>query len=142
MIRAGQIASGSLLACAVAVVIAACGSDTPTTPTTVDPIPTTESFSSTVQRNGATTRSFSTSAQGVITVRLTSLTVDAISMGLGLGLSDAATGKCLATYTVTTSLYTGRAISVTADAGTYCIIVYDVGELGNQTNFTVSVTHF
>lgn len=140
MTGAGRVASAWLLAGVVS--LAGCGSDTPTTPTNPEPLTTTESFSSTVQRNGSTTRSFSTSAQGVITVRLTSLSVDSISMGLGLGLSDAATGRCLPTYTVTTSLYTGRAISVNADAGSYCIIVYDIGELGNLTSFTVSVTHF
>ena len=127
---------------AIALAASACGSETPTTPSESAATPTTQTFSSSVQRNGATSRSFTTDEQGAITVTLTSLGVDGLSMGLGLGLSDSATGQCLLTYSVVTSTYAGRAISVKADAGQYCVVVYDVGEVSNVTSFEVTVTHF
>jgi hypothetical protein len=127
--------------CALAIVAVACDSDTPTTPTT-EPTEVTETFTSIVQRNGTTTRSFSTEAQGLITVTLTSLGQDAAQVGLGLGLSDTVTGQCLPTFSVITSTYLGRAISVKADPGQYCIVVSDVGELTNQSSFAVDVRHF
>jgi hypothetical protein len=124
----------------LALTVVGCGSDTPTTPS--DPTATTETFSSLVQKNGTTTRSFTTTAQGTITVTLTSLGQEAAFVGLGVGLSDAVTGQCTPTFSVVTSVYAGRALSVKADIGHYCILVSDIGELTNQANFTVSVTHF
>jgi hypothetical protein len=129
-----------LLFLVLALTAVGCGSETPTTPS--DPKATTESFSSIVQKNGTTTRSFTTTEQGIMTVTLTSLSQEAASVQLGVGLSDVATGQCTPTFSVVTSVYAGRALSVKADIGHYCILVSDIGELTNQANFSVGVTHF
>jgi hypothetical protein len=119
---------------------AACGSDTPTSPSD-DATPITETFSSIVQPKGATSRSFTTSASGAITLSLTALGHDTAAVGLALGLADATSGQCSPTYAVVTTQYSARQLSATADAGRYCFVVYDVGELTGQTTFTVTVVH-
>jgi hypothetical protein len=132
-------AHGRLLAIGFAALLVACGSDTPTSPSTTDPV--TETFSSIVQPKGSTSRSFTTTASGTITVTLTSLGQDTAAIRLALGLADAASGDCAPTYSVITTQYSGRQLSQTADAGQYCILVTDIGELTGQTTFTVTVVH-
>ena len=129
-------------ALALTLAAAACDSDTPTSPTEATPTATTETFTGTVQRRGATSRSFRTSAEGVITASLASLGQDGAQVSLALGLSDQTTGQCLPTYSVVTSVFAGRAISVKADAGQYCFMVTDIGEITNVASFEVTVTHF
>ena len=122
----------------------ACG-DTPAEPTSSEPeTPTavTESFSNSVQKGGATSRSFVTTESGMITIVLTSLSQDTAFVGLALGLSDELTGVCTRTYAIVTQLYSARALSATADKGRYCVVVYDVGDFTDAVTFTVSVTHF
>ena len=63
-------------ALALTLATAACDSDTPTNPTEATPTATTETFTGNVQRRGATSRSFRTSAEGVITASLASLGQD------------------------------------------------------------------
>jgi hypothetical protein len=127
------------LAIGVAALLAACGSDTPTSPSTTDPV--TETFSSIVQPKGSTSRSFTVAVSGTITVTLTSLGQDTAAVRLALGLADTPSGDCAPTYSVVTTQYSGRQLSQTADAGRYCIIVTDIGELTGQTTFTVTVVH-
>ena len=122
----------------------ACG-DTPAEPTSSEPeTPTavTETFSSTVLKGGATSRSFVTTESGMITIVLTSLSQDTAFAGLALGLRDELTGVCTRTYAIVTQLYAARALSATADKGRYCVVVYDVGDFTDAVTFTVSVTHF
>ena len=119
--------------------------DTPAEPTSSEPeTPTavTESFSNSVQKGGATSRSFVTTESGMITIVLTSLSQDTAFVGLALGLSDELTGMCTRTYAIVTQLYSARALSATADKGRYCVVVYDVGDFTGSVTFTVSVTHF
>jgi hypothetical protein len=115
--------------------------DTPTSPTDPEPTLVTETFSSIVQNKGATSRSFTTTDTGPISVSLTSLSKDGAAVGLALGLADGADGQCAPTFFVVTTVYSGRQLSTTADPGRYCFVVYDVGELTGQTNFTVTVVH-
>jgi hypothetical protein len=129
----------ALVATALTVGSAACGSDTPTRPSDTT-TPVTETFSSIVPWKGATSRSFTTAATGTVTLSLTSLGQDA-AVGLALGLADGANGQCAPTYWVVTTAYAGRQISANADAGRYCFLVYDVGELTGQVSFTVTVVH-
>jgi hypothetical protein len=131
-------AHGRLLAIGFAALVGACGSDTPTSPSATDPV--TETFSSIVQPKGSTSRSFATTASGTITVTLTSLGQDTAAVRLALGLADAS-GDCAPTFSVVTTQYSGRQLSQTADAGQYCVIVTDIGELTGQTTFTVTVVH-
>src|SRR5690349_19928982 len=63
--------------------LAACGNDTttPTTPTTV-----TETFSGTVNQNGAVTHTFTTTTSGTVTATLTTLGPDStFVMGMSIG---------------------------------------------------------
>jgi len=129
-----------LIAAAVTAGTTGCGSETPTSPSDTT-TPVTETFSSIVPWKGATSRSFTTSAKGTVTVTLTSLGQDAAAVGLALGLADGANSQCAPTYSVVTTVYAGRQLAATADAGRYCILVSDIGELTNQASFTVTVVH-
>ncbi len=121
---------------------AACGDSTPTSATTTTPVLTTETYSSTVRHGGATSRSITTSAAGSITVSLTAFGAEEARVGMALGLLDEATGICARTYASVTRLYTGQALSATADAGRYCVTVFDVGDLTAPSSFSVSITYY
>jgi hypothetical protein len=126
--------------------VVGCGSDTPTEPsttTTTTATAVTETITSAVQRRGATLRSFTTSTEGNVTVSLTSLGQEGAAVRLGLGLSDEVSGDCSLAYTVVTTAYSGRQLAATADAGRYCVGVYDIGELtAFSTGFTITVVHY
>ena len=128
-----------LIAATLTIGTLGCGSETPTTPSDTT-TPVTETFSSIVPWKGATSRSFTTSATGTITLSLTSLGQDA-AIGLALGLADGANGQCAPTYSVVTTAFAGRQLAANADAGRYCFLVYDIGELTGQVSFTVTVVH-
>ncbi len=127
----------------LAVLCAACGGSTPTSATTTTvPTLTTETYSSTVRQNGATSRSITTSAAGPITVSLTAFGTEEARIGMAIGLLDEATGVCARTYAGVTRLYSGQALSAAADAGRYCVTVFDVGDLTAPASFSVAITYY
>src|SRR5258708_6142499 len=65
-----------LAAVALAFGAAACGSDTPTTPTTTTPVTVTDTFAGTLTANGAASYTFTTAASGTVTATLATLSPD------------------------------------------------------------------
>lgn len=127
---------------------AACGgSSTTTSPSTTAPAAsvTTEVFTGTVPVGGSDVHNFSIAlSNGQINVILTAAGPPAtISMGLGVG-SPSTDGSC--------TLFSGAAIitpagalaqlSGTAQAGAYCVGVYDVGNQTADVTYSVTVTHY
>jgi hypothetical protein len=119
--------------------IAACGDDTntPTTPSNTSSA-MSETWSSTVAPGGQSTRSFTVNASGTINV---TVTVAGAAVGVGVGLPRLTGGGCRLGITVNTSAGTTPQISTAADAGQYCVQVYDLGTLSDPVGFALKIDH-
>jgi hypothetical protein len=133
--RAATLA-GTLLIAALA---AGCGSDstTPTTPSA--PGTMSETWSGVVAPDGQTSRSFTVNQSGAITVTLTSA---GTTFGLGVGLPRVTGGGCRLAVAVNASSSTTPQISTQAEAGQYCVEVYDLGTItGDPVGFALKIDH-
>ena len=132
-VRGGVFAS-LLVAAGIA---SGCGSATPTTPTTATRTsPVTESWTGVLGPGGTSSHTFITAQSGTITVTLTSSDVP---LGLGIGVPRSVNGGCrLATSQVDAA---GLVVSALADAGSYCVEVFDDGSVGKQAAFAVQIVY-
>jgi hypothetical protein len=121
-----------------ALVFAACGSDsTPTAPTNTSST-VTENWSSVLAPAGASTRSFTVRAAGAIVVTLTGA---GTTVGLGVGLPRTSGGGCRLGVAVNAEPGTTPQISTQADAGQYCVQVYDLGTVTDPMGFALKIEH-
>ncbi len=111
--------------------------DTPTSPTTT---PDPSLFTSQVVRGGSATRAFSLTTAGTIQVTLSELT-PSVMVGLGVGIPRPDGGACNLSRSVETMAGSGPHLSVAADPGTYCVKIYDVGQIEDSATFSLNVTH-
>ena len=130
-------AASAVLAVAACMLLTNCGSSTPTTPSTTA-TSTSETWSSTVAPGGQSSRSFTVNAAGTITVTLTAA---GDTLGLGVGLPRVTGGGCRLAVTVNASPGSTPQISTSADAGQYCVQVYDLGTLTDPVGFAVKIDH-
>lgn len=127
-----------------AVVLGAWGCDdanTPITPTNpTNPTIVTETFTGTVNPNGAVTHSFSTEFAGTLTATLVAVTPDsATRIGLALGEWN---GLACAIKIANDNAQQGISITGTASAlGAFCVRIYDIGALTSNINYEVRVSH-
>ena len=137
--------SGQSVAIALAIVAAVTGggcnllSDltSPSSPTT--PAASTETFSGTVAVQGTSRSTFTTTQAGTVNVTLATMS-PGVAMGLGIGTPN---GTTACTLTSSTSALAGSTpqLTVTEQPGSYCVSVYDVGNLTGNATFTVTVAH-
>ena len=127
----------SAIALSAAMMFAGCGSDnTPTTPS--NPSATmTENWSGVVAPGGASTRSFTLNSAGTIVVTMTA----GPTVGLGVGLPRTTGGGCRLGVSVNASPGTTPQINTQADAGQYCVQVYDLGTLTDPVGFALKIEH-
>jgi hypothetical protein len=107
-------------------------------PTTVGSAGTT-TFASNVYPTGISTRTFAASANGQITVRMDQL-APSVPVGLALGVPGGGS-DCSRFMAVTTQPGVVPELSAPADAGTYCVQVYDTGQVTTRTQFDVQIAH-
>lgn len=123
------------------------GGSTTTSPSTTAPAAavTTDIFTGTVPVGGSDIHNFTvTLSNGQINVILTAAgPPSTIFMGLGVG-TPAADGSCslFAGAAVTTQAGALAQISGTAQAGTYCVGLYDVGNQTADITYSVTITHY
>lgn len=139
--EAGRVrAIGRLaLAAGAALIMIACGNDnaTPTTPTT--PVQITETFTGSVNQNGAVTHSFSSTTSGTLTATLSVLGPDSTQV-IGMSLGTFSGNVC------TTVLSNDRATQGTvisggvSSLGSLCVRAYDVGTISAAEPFTYEIT--
>ncbi len=131
-----------LLVFLLAVSSGACGeSATTTSPsTTTSASPATFTFASLIGPRRSAARTFTTSVAGTITVTLSSLGDPDKVIGLGVGVS-AGTAPCSLATSVLTGPASTAQIAVSADAGSYCVQVWDPGVLTRETPFELTVVH-
>jgi hypothetical protein len=133
----GSRLPASVIALSAAMMLAACGGDdTPTTPSSPSG-PMTENWSSVVAPGGASTRSFIVNSAGTIVVTLTA----GPTVGLGVGLPRTNGGGCRLGVSVNASPGTTPQINTQADAGQYCVQVYDLGTLADPVGFALKIEH-
>lgn len=100
---------------------------------------TTDTFNGTLAATGFDSHSFVVNNSGEVDATLTSLTPQTtITVGFGLG-QPGATGCSLFSYTE--SARVGSVLSGTISPGSYCVTVYDVGNVSAAENYTVTVAH-
>lgn len=124
----------------LSLVLVSCGNDTPTTPTNPSaPTTVTETFSGTVNQNGAVTHTFTTTTSGTVTATLTTLGPDStFVIGMSLGTWNGATCQIVLANDQSTQ---GTVITGGVSAlGSLCVRAYDVGNITAATPFTYQIT--
>jgi hypothetical protein len=131
---------------ALAFVAAACGDETPTSPSSATTTSTsTVTFAGTLSVGGARFYSFTNLESGSVTALLASVAgVDtrmplAVPLEIGIGI-PAGTG-CATSLTQLMSPALISQMTVTLAAGTFCLRVADAGELRVPVSFAVRFTH-
>ena len=99
-------------------------------------------FNGSVARESVSSHSFTVEREGAVEVKLTALRLglqQGKEIGLGLGTPTPA-GNCALVEAVDSTRVSGE-ISGTLHKGTYCVAVYDAGDVSTQpVDYTVSVT--
>lgn len=113
--------------------------ENPTTPTT--PTMTTETFTGTINTNGAATHQFAVGARGTVTATLTEVTPDpTVKVGFALGTWNGNTCQIVLTRD---DAVQGQVIEGTASGtGTLCVRIHDPnGTLTAPLTYKLSVEH-
>ncbi|MGB2712643.1 MAG: hypothetical protein WBC51_00580 [Vicinamibacterales bacterium] len=130
----------AMLVAVLAVGVAACDDETPTSPNNPrDPV--TETFTGQVTPNGAKTHTFSTASSGTVTATLKEVAPDsALVIGFNLGNWDGSSCQLVFSNTQATK---GAVLSGTVSGiGNLCVIVNDVGNITDApASYTVEVVH-
>ena len=115
--------------------------DSTTTPTPTTPTPTvTETFAGSLNVNGAVTFSFSTTAAGIVTASLRTVTPDStIQLSLALGTWNGV--NCQVVLTNDRASVGGSITGNVGGAGSLCVRIADVGQVTQPTGFEIVVVH-
>jgi hypothetical protein len=131
--------------------LASCGGESATSPTTTatttTPALVTETFSGSIGQNGTAVHSFTVTTSGyTLLAGYSSLAPSTVTaLGIGLGSWDATNGSCGLNLTQNDSARSGStAISGSANAGAYCLRVYDGANIGPglTASYSVQVQHY
>ena len=119
----------------------ACGDDAaPTAPTPTTPVTVTETFSGSINRNGAATHTFLAQGSGTVTVALTTLSPEGTeAIGLSLGTWNGT--ACQLVIANTAAAQGAIVIGVASSAGNLCIFVQDVGKVAVAASYEITVVH-
>jgi hypothetical protein len=111
------------------------------TPPSSTAAPVTETFASFLASGGSSTHRFPISQGGTISITLTSVTPSSI-VGLGIGIPGSTSSNCEFSSSLNTTSGSTPQLTVTADAGTYCVQLYDPGGLNSPgVSFSATITH-
>jgi|SRR5690349_6213564 hypothetical protein len=120
---------------------AGCGDDPVTAPTQEAPTPVTETFSGTVNVNGAFTHPFTVARAGQVTAQLTAMAPDdTVTLGLALGTWNGL--SCQIVITSDMAQLSTTILGTATTSGALCVRVFDVGGLTTTTTYDVKVDHF
>ena len=124
----------SVMGMLLMVAIAGC-SDSLTEPTM------SESFAGTLAAGGTVGHEFTVIEPGDVLVTYESLAGSTATFGGGVGTPDG-TGACVL-QAVSESVTEGLALAAVAEtAGTYCVVLYDLGALTAAIEYSLTVAHF
>lgn len=131
---------------------AACGDDTPTTPSSTTPSRATERFDDVIDVRASRFFAFSVGSNGNTSINLASLSpinrtgvlMTTMELGWGKTLKDEAgtvIGCTLAKVMQTTPALTAQMNDTLTPASDYCANIADIGELREPANFSIRITH-
>jgi hypothetical protein len=125
---------------ALAVLLPACGKDNPTSSDgSSNATRTTDTFTGTLTSRSATWHTFTVVASGTVDATLTTIEpVSTLTVGLGIGTTP--TNGC-SVQAWNNAATTGTVVTGSIIAGTFCVTVYDVGNVTEDVTYTVTVTH-
>jgi hypothetical protein len=129
------------LAFVLGISLAAAGCADPVAPATPTPAPptVTDTFTGTLLILGSNTHQFTIQQIGAIKVTLTGVTPGA-SVGIGVGTPSGS--NCVLLQNLTAVASPNTQISGTATVvGTFCVSVFDVGNLVESVDYTITVLH-
>jgi hypothetical protein len=127
-----------------------CGGSSSTAPTTTPtPAPEikTEAFSGKLSPTGSAYHQFSVAATGALVATLTSLSPQTtITIGFGIGqpmvnATTSTTSCSLISGAYTESAKVGQSLSGTIAPGSFCVALYDVGNLASANDYVITVSH-
>ena len=107
-----------------------------TTPTTN----ATETFAGSLAVQGTSRFTFTVTATGTVTATLATLSPN-VAVGMGIGTPSGTTGCTLTSSNSSALAGSTPQITVSQPAGSYCVSVYDVGNLTAAAAFSVIVVH-
>jgi hypothetical protein len=108
-------------------------------PASSTPTNSTETFSSNLPPGGSASRTFTVNSAGTVTATLTSFGAS-VDVGFAVGIANVSSHLCTVTAVVTGQ--TGTVISQPADPSTYCVKLFDIGNLtSNTTSFVITIVH-
>jgi hypothetical protein len=113
-------------------------SSTPTSPSATSPV--TETFSGQLSVGGTASRSFTSATSGTATLTLTQIGPPAdVTVGFGIGIPQADGAGCHLTQSLQTGASPTPQFTVTVEAGSYCVRLFDTGALTSQVAFSVTI---
>jgi len=132
--------------CAAALLLAGCGSSSPTAPA---PVAKTEAFTGTLQPLGTDFKTFTITAQGVTDLSVTVNTlvtvatptaVTGITIGVGFG---SLSGSTCVLQIQNTAAAIGQELFAPsgASAGTYCVQIFDASTLTEAVTYSLTLKH-
>jgi hypothetical protein len=131
-----------------AVMLPSCGEDTPTSPGPVPPTMVTDTFSGSINKNGAASHRFTALAAGTVTSTLTAVGPDAVGadgaalvVGFGVGLWSG-TACTISPGSAQDRAVQSSVLYANVNApGELCVRVFDVGNVTDSIDYTVTVVH-
>jgi hypothetical protein len=120
----------------------ACSKSAESNPAAPDPETKVDTFSGNLVRSGATIHTFTVSVSGAVAVGLTDVApVATLALGVGVGTWDGT--NCTVVSTNDNARMGTTALSGTANAGNFCLRVYDSGTVpeGTTVTYTLQVGH-
>ena len=132
----------ALLVSAVLPLCGACGSNSGTSTVAPTPVTTAEDFTATIDQSGSMTHAFTVAAAGTVQVKLTDVEpLTTMALGVAVTTGGSACGSDIAQTNNARSGTT--ALSGNAAIGSYCVRVFDAGNIPAETSvtYTVEVTH-
>ena len=133
----------AMIAVAVSVGLAACDNtvdDTGITPPTQPTTTVTDTFTGSINVNGAATHTFAVSFGGAVAATLTTIAPEGTVAGLSLGTWN---GAVCAIALAKDDAIQGNTVTATASSpGTLCVRIQDTGKITAATVYTISVVHY
>ena len=101
---------------------------------------TSETFASTLTKNGAVTHQFAATSRGTVTATLTKIDPDSTqTIGVSLGTWN---GTSCQTIIANDAAIVGSAlVGTVSGVGNLCLRVYDVGKLTTPEDYSIDVAH-
>ncbi len=126
-----------LAAVVLGVLAAACGSSSSTTGATA--AATTDTFNGTVLAGNGDFQIFTVAQAGTVTATLVSLSPQT-TITVGFGIGQPTSGTC-GLLTSTDSAHVGNVLSGPLTPGSYCVAIYDVGNIQSSDTYAITVNH-